>query len=92
MLKRELPFIADPKGLAWRDSSSQVLKCDCEEGSCVMGVGRQVEARHRTYRDSILPVTAKARVSVDMFAPVSRNLPAGGFVGGRGSASTEAEA
>ena len=37
--ERELPFIADPKGLAWRDSSSQVLKCDCEEGSCVMGVG-----------------------------------------------------
>ena len=26
LLKRELPFIADPKGLAWRDSSSQVRK------------------------------------------------------------------
>jgi hypothetical protein len=44
MLKRELTFTADPKGLAWRDSSSQVLKCDCEGGSCVMGVGRQMEA------------------------------------------------
>ena len=62
MLKRELPFIADPKGLAWRDSSSQVLKCDCEEGSCVMGVGRQMESRDRTYRDRILLLAAKARV------------------------------
>jgi hypothetical protein len=48
MLKRELTFTADPKGLAWSDSSSQVLKCDCEEGSCVMGwvmgVDRQTES------------------------------------------------
>jgi hypothetical protein len=56
-----------------------------------MGVDRQMESRDRTYRVSILPLTAKARVSVDMFAPVSRNLPGRRICRRKGSASTEAE-